>query len=255
VVLNPSSDKLDDFEKAYPDLEIRVLKSSAGVNSARNQGLKESRSDLLIFLDDDCWISNSSYLNAHEQLHRENPHVLAIGGYYKTDSRAPLARAYHEIQTRWLQMNCQGRFGFSRTLLGGNFSLKKAPFSFTFDPTILYGGSETEFFLRLGSQGHQFLLVDLPVEHDPKLSGASFARKARLQGRTHRMLIERGLLAESSWIFWNSQELRFYHSLYRWFFGGSIQKDFGFHPFLRLKAQIKKWHLELCFYLSNRDLF
>lgn len=255
IVLNPPSPKLDSLSFPSAKWQLKILTSKKGVNEARNQGIKESRGSLIFFFDDDCEILDVNFLCIHEKHHAERPEILALGGHYVSESKNKLAQAYNEIQRDWLIQNRNGLFGESSVLLGGNFSIKRKNPMPLFDPSIQYGGSETEFFLRLGKEGHRFLQIDLPVLHNPDIDLKSFARKARLQGRTHRRLAAAGLTSSQRWVKLPKQNLEPYLTCYKMFFH---QEFFIFNPgrFLKvLRYKIAKLHSDLCFYLSNRDLF
>lgn len=158
-----------------------------GVNHARNLGLTHARGNFLLFLDDDCRLQNSDYLQSVLTLHKDNPEQMAIGGPYSLTPRASLpAQAYHHNRTEWLKSQSISP-QHSRALLGGNASYKSAVFKttgFRFSPGITYGGSETPLnMLIANTYGPHLFLSELALEHDSRLSLWSFIKKAYLQGK------------------------------------------------------------------------
>jgi glycosyltransferase involved in cell wall biosynthesis len=169
---------------------VRLLVAGAkGANASRNIGIKESRGDILLLLDDDCIVENKGYLQAVMDHHRERPDALAIGGCYSIpDGCRPEDVAYNIISRDW-QLSGHGAGGFSLRLLGGNVSYKKALLDNAgelFNPGISYGGAELEFHGRLAGTGATLLLApELTVHHVPEIRGSGeLVKKAYKQAIT-----------------------------------------------------------------------
>jgi glycosyltransferase involved in cell wall biosynthesis len=83
VVDDGSSDNsvslINSFISNYPQLQIKlIIKENGGVSSARNIGLKASKSDWIALLDsDDQWLPNK--LERQMQVLQENPHIDFLG--------------------------------------------------------------------------------------------------------------------------------------------------------------------------------
>jgi glycosyltransferase involved in cell wall biosynthesis len=252
IVENPPTGVASCLSVEFPLLNLRVLQSQAGVNRARNEGLHQSRGKLIFFLDDDCWVSNTEFFKIHKLAHQSYPEMFAIGGFYKNvNFESPLAKAYGNIQRNWLLSNRLDLTGECSALLGGHFSIKKSSKLPAFDENIKYGGAETEFFFRLKMNGYRFLLIDLSIEHEPKLTLFSLLRKARLQGKTHRRLVQ-DYHYRQEWLINAPTDI--YENLYSFFFNPYDYKKF-LVPLYRLKSQVKKIHHDVSFYLRNRDSF
>lgn len=252
LILNPPSNKVDCMKTLFSGLNLKVLTSQPGVNRARNKGLLASKGKLIFFLDDDCWISDPDFLLKQEEAHKKNPWAFAIGGFYHNHSLSTLAKEYSKIQSHWLLNNKVSAAGECQTLLGGHFSIKNSANLPLFDESIVYGGAETEFFFRLRKQGYRYLLTNVSVNHSPQLTLISFMKKAYLQGKTHKRLVNEGIFQESSWL--DTSDKTAIQSLYylvfhrKWF-----QLFLG--PLKTAKLYIKCLHHDIWFYLSNRNRF
>lgn len=252
IVLNPASDALDHLKDLYPHLNLQVLTSEPGVNRARNQGQSKATGELILFLDDDCWISNRRLLLEHESLHQKNPWAFAVGGFYQTTSSSLLSNEYDKIQKQWLLSNRLSGNGECLTLLGGHFSIRNQENLPLFDESIAYGGAETEYFFRLKKENYRFLLTDLFVNHEPNLTLFLFLKKAYLQGRTHRRLVNAGLFQTSPWQ--NANQRSPIQKLYERVFHQNWL-SLSWKPLLDLHRKLKSLHHDFWFYLSNRNGF
>lgn len=183
VISNPPSPRAEALLRDFKNV-THVQTADVGVNIARNLGLENASGELVLFLDSDCELRSEDFLKRHNQLHSAYPAVSCIGGGYTYEGSAIRDLAYNYIQMKWL---LQGQDGdFNRYLIGGNFSCKRHHLDgVRFDPQITYGGSETEFFLRVGGEkGLIFKLIsNLVVLHNTNLSLLDFIEKAYKQGR------------------------------------------------------------------------
>lgn len=88
VVNDGSTDKSGDIVKSYLDPRIRLVQqANSGVSAARNRGIKESKADLIAFLDaDDEWLP--SFLKTILDLRQKYPSAGAyITAYHKLTSK------------------------------------------------------------------------------------------------------------------------------------------------------------------------
>lgn len=259
VVQNPEKDSVKNLLSArFPEIEIVFASCQRGVNNARNLGQKLARGSYILFLDDDCRIDDLQILEKHEAAHKLNPDFFAVGGFYKTLSSAKIDQAYDAIQRRWLLTNCLSLPGECLTLLGGHFSIKNCTDKPLFDSTIIYGGSETEYFWRLGKSGYKFYLIDCSVIHSPGLSLQILAKKAFKQGVTHRQLSKSSNPPAPFWID-TCPHFNFYQSYYDFCFDPSEFISTKMRLCLRrLKAthqSLISLHQKLCFFLEKKELF
>ncbi|MBC7742199.1 MAG: glycosyltransferase [Bdellovibrionaceae bacterium] len=159
-----------------------------GVNKARNAGIEKAKYNLLLFLDDDCELVNSNALQAHLNYHVAKPDLFCLGGIYNLPPRASFFdRVYNLIQIRWLYGSLKAAHSQAANfLIGGHFSAKKEilkKFEIYFNPAIIYGGSELEFFLAAQKNSLSCELSDLVVTHYTHENIWSLTRKLNRQGR------------------------------------------------------------------------
>ena len=170
---------------------IRYLVSNAvGVNLARNMGLKLARYDVCAFLDDDCELTNKSWLQ-NIAFHFESDKLLTgIGGYYLLSERVNLLGiTYHIKMKTWLQYFKSSQ-GHAHRLVGGCLILKKSMLAgMAFDPLIKFGGAETSLVLQLNEAGKNLkLFEELSVKHNSNLGLFEFFKKIYLQGKFHQKM-------------------------------------------------------------------
>jgi glycosyltransferase involved in cell wall biosynthesis len=255
IIVNPPQ---TTFKLSIPEklkAITKIIYSGLGVNRARNRGIEEAQGDLLFFFDDDCIVLNESHFVAHENLHALNTEVVAWGGYYKNLGHTEIDEAYNKIQNRWLDMCLNPENGNHFSLLGGNFSFKRSAVTELFDPEILYGGAETDFFFRMNRKGYQFKFTEMSVGHAPNLTLKKFITKAQLQARRHRNFLEQGLLPDFQFVPFYSKSNSTLEQIFHQFFINSDQEmtfEIGRDKFSQL---VKKYYYLVSFFLENKNLF
>jgi glycosyltransferase involved in cell wall biosynthesis len=165
-----------------------------GVNIARNKGRERARGSVILFLDDDTYITNRDFLQKHFNEHEQHPEAVAIGGPYNPKASLSGAEsAYHWILHHEALMAKVER-DETRTLLAGNVSFKADGLEprHRFDDRLVFGASEQSLFQKLRHEQNLFLSLDsLAVEHRLSLNLFGIARTAFFQG------YGRGLIKES----------------------------------------------------------
>jgi hypothetical protein len=149
-------------------------------------GIKNAESEILLFLDSDCLLDDIKILQKHRDFHLESPSIGCLGGLYRCDSHRVADRAYNYLQRRWLYWGTDQ--DNSKYLLGGHFSCKLSSIkTHRFDENIIWGGSETEFFFRLFSDGVTMKLEDrFEVLHDTRMTISELVKKLYRQGAGSR---------------------------------------------------------------------
>lgn len=255
VIFNPPNPR-NLIVDQFPQLRLRQFQCEVGVNRARNLGQQMSLGDYILFLDDDCEVSDSSLLLHHEHFHRTRPWAFAIGGFYRNLNSDRLSKAYAGIQENWLRVNKLSSDGEAQCLLGGHFSIKNSANLPLFDETIIYGGSETEYFFRLKKMGYRFQLIDQYVDHRPSLGFWSFLRKAYKQGFTKSRLVRAQEGLEPIWVGPTEIDRDLFVRIYNFVFNfGHEKSSFISNIILKIKLRLILLNQKICFYLENRELF
>ena len=208
VVNNRSTDATDlrfeEFRKAHPDLNLRLLhEDEAGVSYARNCGIRNCRSEFLVFIDDDEHVS-PDFLEAYLEFFIEHPEARVAGGR--------IIAEYPEGRPAWMSRYTEMpianpmHFGDSVTLFpagrvpgGGNMAFRRAIFAgiTPFDASLgrvgreLIGGEENDLFERLLLSGERIWYVPRAVMWHVimprKLTREYFEKLARNVGISQRL--------------------------------------------------------------------
>ncbi len=159
-----------------------------GVNQARNLGASKAQAPFVYFIDDDCFFSRKDQLNHLLKLFKNSPKQV-IGGPYLIGGNSPIDDFYNRMCNLWVESHKDAN-GEYHYLLGGNFAMSKKLFdTFKFDENFLWGGEESEFFLRLKEAEVQVEFTSsLAVYHNPGKSKRTLLETARRQGRGRSQL-------------------------------------------------------------------
>jgi len=193
LVMNPKSAP----PPAFPSMKLRglrILSCDRGANRARNKGLAESRSELVLFLDADCCVPHSRFLFGLVQRMKNHPTLTAAGGaYHIPESSGPGEKAYNTLQLRWLHRGLFNSDFETRHLLGGFLLIRKSYLKgYEFDEKLIFGGTERELLRRLHQDGHAIRLwPDLSVTHLGPITPRGLAKKAFSQGQGARYILEK----------------------------------------------------------------
>jgi glycosyltransferase involved in cell wall biosynthesis len=183
VVCNPPG-KYATYPHLPTTFPLLWLSSERGANAARQVGVEAAQAPLVLFLDDDCHIDNIYFLQNHHDMHVLHSDAVGIGGEYALTPKNSLwGRTYHHLQKKWLLSHRLPQNYYAH-LLGGNSSFKKSIFEKEkFNTNLIFGGTETEFQIRLVRQGERFRLIeDMTVVHDGRVGFLEFLRKGFQQG-------------------------------------------------------------------------
>jgi glycosyltransferase involved in cell wall biosynthesis len=190
-----------------------------GVNRARNLGVRCANTRFIYFLDDDCYLPDPHYSKRLMQIFAAtNGEAAFIGGLYTSvDQPGPASAAYISIQNNWLlggRIDQDGRHAY---LVGGNCGGQKKLFErFPFDNSFVYGGSETEMFLRASHFGISCRLVpDLKVYHDCRVNFWKLSKKAFRQAQGKREISRKLLFFTPPYYFREKETPTFYMGWYR----------------------------------------
>ena len=165
--------EVDHFCNVFPQVSLRYfVETNQGLSHARNRGIKESKGDILVYVDDDATV-NKEYLAAYAEWFREHPETDAAGGpiipHYETGSE-PKWMTYFikRLLTGYLYFGDKAKpFPGDNYPGGGNAAYR----SRVFEKVGLYnvelgrngdslgGGEEKDIFDKMKREGMQFVYL------------------------------------------------------------------------------------------------
>ena len=208
MVNNNSTDSTEDicrkFQTDYPRVDFHYsLETNQGLSYARNRGVKESRGDILIFVDDDATVFEF-YLSFIKLFFEAHPEVSACGG--------PIVPVYEVEKPKWLSHYTEQLIGGAlyegdKVKLfrngkypgGGNSAFRKEVFEkyglFNVDlgrkGTGLIGAEEKDLYDRLTRGGEVFYyLPQMGIHHyipEKKLTESHFRELTYSMGKSERI--------------------------------------------------------------------
>jgi glycosyltransferase involved in cell wall biosynthesis len=184
LVSNFESESLKEYCKRNYKFNY-LCTQTAGANRARNTGYRNAKSDIVLFLDDDCVIDDFDILNIHINAFEQESDLWAHGGLYRFDcnQNSIADRTYYKLQMQWLERGFKQAPYYYSYLIGGHLSVNKKLIGDVtlFDDSIIYGGSETSFFHKFSDKKFR-LNPGLFVLHKSNNSIFSLIKKACKQG-------------------------------------------------------------------------
>ena len=165
--------EVDRFCADNPSVTLRYfVETNQGLSHARNRGIKESKGDILVYVDDDATV-NTEYLATYADWFEKHPETDAAGGpiipHYETGSE-PKWMTYFikRLLTGYLYFgNKPGPFPGDNYPGGGNAAYR----SRVFEKVGLYnvelgrngdslgGGEEKDIFDKMKREGMQFFYL------------------------------------------------------------------------------------------------
>lgn len=185
-VTNPQPQELHNTLLSASKLNLQVVSThEPNIASARNKGIKKSVGDVILFLDEDCFLPRKNYLEDVAKFHRKNP-TFACGGFYRNPQSSFAGdRFYNFICNAWVHSH-QDRKNSPPVLLGGcsfysrQLLLKNKVF---FDETNSRAGEEYLLNASWSAKGLPVLLSPRwSVFHQPGSSFLQVFRKSWKQG-------------------------------------------------------------------------
>lgn len=84
----------DRFVRDFPDVTLRYfVETNQGLSHARNRGIKESKGEILVYVDDDALV-NKEYLQTYADFFERHPEIDAAGG--------PIIPKYETEEPAWM---------------------------------------------------------------------------------------------------------------------------------------------------------
>lgn len=203
-VIVPTRDGAIDRLKAsldaqgFRDYELIVVQGVSPAGRARNQGARQARADLLLFVDDDAYCGAPDTLARLVAVADERPELAVVGtAKILPPDASPLQRRIAREVPRWvfpvtdtlLESNpATGEYGFT-ALSTTCILMRRAWFDAVggFDEG-LSTGEDTEFFYRLRVRGARFAVAPKTwVCHPPPASLRELVRKSFAYGIGHAL--------------------------------------------------------------------
>lgn len=184
VVNNNSSDNTEKecerFASLYPQVNYSyVVENQQGLSYARNRAVKESKGDILVFLDDDAFVGKDYLMNLNSHL-SEYPDAMAYGGeiipLYETGVEPKWMSKW---SYSWVSAINKGDkvslFEGNSYPIGANMGIKRECFDILKDGfntrlgrsgKNMIGGEEKDFFFRVkGLGGKIYYFNKIAVHH------------------------------------------------------------------------------------------
>lgn len=208
LINNNSTDRTESicaqFRVDYSNVNFNYfVETNQGLSYARNRGVKESRGDVLIFVDDDATVFDT-YLSSISTFFDAHPQVRACGG--------PIVPVYEVDKPKWLSHYTEQLIGgalyYGDSIKpfkngkypgGGNSAFRKEIFEkyglFNVDlgrkGTGLIGAEEKDLYDRL-TRGHEvfYYLPQMGIHHyipEKKLTEAHFKELTYSIGKSERI--------------------------------------------------------------------
>ncbi len=254
LVNNMSTDNTESecqrFQNDYPTVEFRYfVEAQQGLSFARNRGIKESRGEILLFLDDDSYIQPNYLINLQHQL-EAFPNADAFGGKIDPvfESGEP-PKWLSKWNYSWVSAINMGDkvcpFEGKAFPIGANMGISKAMLSKigVFNTELgrskknLMGGEEKDLFERIRQQGGNiYYFPDVVVQHviPPSRTTKDYVKRlGEGVGRSERIRT----LGKSKWKYLK----RLFSELIKW--GGTTILWLGF----ALKGQFEKGNILFTF--------
>lgn len=254
LVNNMSTDNTEAeckrFEKDYPNVDFRYfVETNQGLSFARNRGIKESRGETLVFLDDDSYIQEGYLNNLQKQL-EAHPDADAFGGKILPVFESGEAPKWlSKWNYTWVSAIDMGDkvcpFKGKAFPIGANMGIRKNMLSEIglFNTQLgrskknLMGGEEKDLFERIRNQGGSiYYFPDVVVHHviPPTRTTKDYVKRmGEGVGRSERIRT----LGISKWEYMK----RLFTELIKW--GGTLGLWLGF----ALKGQVEKGNILVTF--------
>ena len=194
----------DRFVQNFPDVTLRYfVETNQGLSHARNCGIRESKGDILVYVDDDALV-NKVYLQTYYDFFNQYPDIDAAGGpiipKYETEEPAWMSHFTKALITGYKYLGDKPKeFPRNDYPGGGNAAYRASVFEKVglFNVELgrkgdsLAGAEEKDIFSKMVSLGMRFYyLPDAILYHlipEKKLSKDYFDRLTYSIGKSERM--------------------------------------------------------------------
>ncbi len=165
------------FQTDYPQVQLRYcVEPQQGLSYARNCGIRESRGDILVYVDDDALV-NKEYLATYADFFRRNADAVAAGGpilpqYDGCEEPDWMSHYTRQLVTGKLYLGeKEHEFPGDAFPGGGNAAYRKSVFDAVglFNVELgrkgnsLIGAEEKDLFDKMTSQGMKFYYLPTAI--------------------------------------------------------------------------------------------
>lgn len=177
LVNDGSTDNTEEIARKYDRVKV-INQENQGPAAARNNGVRNANSDIIVFTDSDC-IAEPNWL---EEIIKpfEDPEVVGVQGIYRTKQREIVARfAQIEIEERYRKMSRKDRIDFIGSYSAA-YKRKEFEESGGFDTQFpIASGEDADLSYNLSNAGYKLVLnPNAIVSHrHPKTLGKYFKQK------------------------------------------------------------------------------
>lgn len=168
----------EHFAMAHPDITFRyVVEKEQGLSAAKNKGIRESKGDLIVYVDDDALV-DTNYLNDYVQFFATHPKVMALGGpiepLYETEEPTWMTPYTKALLTAWMNYGDKPReYPKGRYPGGGNAAYRKIVFekvglfntALGRKGNLLSASEEKDIFDKMHALGMKVMYIPGPILH------------------------------------------------------------------------------------------
>jgi len=169
----------EQFAKDHDDISFRyIVEPEQGLSAARNCGIRNAKSDLIVYIDDDAFV-DTHYLSDYVNWFASHPETMAAGGpiipYYEQGEEPKWITSYTKaLLTGWMDYGNKVReYPKGRYPGGGNAAYRKCVFDKVglFNTALgrkggnLMGSEEKDIFNKMHKLGMQVLYLPWPILH------------------------------------------------------------------------------------------
>lgn len=208
ILLLCESSKSDELNSALPHPPFSVpvkyipIPEKQGISFNRNQGIKYAQGDIIVFIDDDCWV-HSSWLTelvnplldkTNNNNNNNNRDVFVVTSGTKIPSSNLLGDCISALgfpgggSVGFEKMWKVSPDGFTNHMAVGNCAIRKKLFSIVgkFDEKMKYGAEDAEFSYRLEKAGIPIKYVpNAFAYHEARTTLSSFIRWQMRRGKAN----------------------------------------------------------------------
>jgi len=187
--------------QTFHDYEVHVVRGTSPAARARNNGVRETKGDILLFVDDDAYLGHDHVLEVLVDLLDDSPRAAVVGtSKLVPDTASRLQRAiarqvprmiYPVVPQTLVSNPPLDSYGFT-AITTTCCAVRRDAFDEVdgFDEDLITGPEDVDFFHRVFSCGHDIVVAaNCWVYHDPPPSVRDLLRKSFWYGMGHALMV------------------------------------------------------------------